>query len=218
MMVADPVETRRGRVAAEDDWGRWGQNIADRIADLEVKTTAWLGVDSRISDADPPAILEFIDDAARSERKERAAAIAKLADAWTERLSAEIAVLDERLGQKLDSTVFDLASLRQFKASLEKGARELRMDIARETEVIDARLSAQADRLNEASRLTKALSVRVASLEKKLRGLPAPPVTIASWQVEPQTYVATPIMSDGSTGAPLPLRSLFEQYFEDAKT
>jgi hypothetical protein len=43
-------------------------------------------------------------------------------------------------------------------------------------------------------------------------GIPAP--TIAEWAV--RDYRAVPIMSDGSTGPPLDLRELFEQYHAEA--
>jgi hypothetical protein len=46
------------------------------------------------------------------------------------------------------------------------------------------------------------------------RGAAAP--TIQSWQIDREHYVATPVMSDGSTGPPLPLRGLFEQYHAEA--
>ena len=36
--------------------------------------------------------------------------------------------------------------------------------------------------------------------------------TIQSWQIDRALYVATPVMSDGSTGPPLELRTLFEQF------
>lgn len=44
------------------------------------------------------------------------------------------------------------------------------------------------------------------------RGLPA--ATIASWTI--REYVAVPMMSDGSAGAPLNLRSFFEQFYSEA--
>jgi len=36
--------------------------------------------------------------------------------------------------------------------------------------------------------------------------------TIQSWQIDRALYVATPVMSDGTTGPPLELRTLFEQF------
>lgn len=44
------------------------------------------------------------------------------------------------------------------------------------------------------------------------RGLPA--ATIASWTI--REYVAVPMMSDGSAGAPLNLRAFFEQFYSEA--
>jgi len=43
------------------------------------------------------------------------------------------------------------------------------------------------------------------------RGAAAP--TIQSWLVDRARYTATPVMSDGSIGPSLALRSLFEQFF-----
>jgi hypothetical protein len=37
-------------------------------------------------------------------------------------------------------------------------------------------------------------------------------VTIQSWQIDRALYIATPVMSDGSTGPPLELQGLFEQF------
>jgi hypothetical protein len=39
---------------------------------------------------------------------------------------------------------------------------------------------------------------------------------IKSWQIDRARYVATPIMSDGSTGPALELRPLFEQFYAEA--
>jgi hypothetical protein len=42
--------------------------------------------------------------------------------------------------------------------------------------------------------------------------------TISGWKIDRTSYVATPVMSDGSEGPPLELRGLFEQFFlETAK-
>jgi hypothetical protein len=45
------------------------------------------------------------------------------------------------------------------------------------------------------------------------RGESAP--TICGWRVDPATYAAVPLLSDGSEGAPLELRGLFEQFFDE---
>ena len=42
----------------------------------------------------------------------------------------------------------------------------------------------------------------------------APAATIASWTI--REYVAVPMMSDGSAGAPLNLRGFFEQFYSEA--
>jgi hypothetical protein len=47
------------------------------------------------------------------------------------------------------------------------------------------------------------------------RGLPAGP-TILSWQIDPERYRATPLMSDGREGPALELRPLFEQYHTES--
>jgi hypothetical protein len=40
-------------------------------------------------------------------------------------------------------------------------------------------------------------------------------LTIRDWQIDRSRYVATPVMSDGSTGPALELRGLFEQFFAE---
>jgi len=45
------------------------------------------------------------------------------------------------------------------------------------------------------------------------RGQAAP--TIKSWELDRASYVATPVMSDGSKGPPLELRALFEQFVSE---
>jgi hypothetical protein len=45
------------------------------------------------------------------------------------------------------------------------------------------------------------------------RGEPAPKIT--GWRVDREAYAAVPLLSDGSEGAPLGLRGLFEQFFSE---
>jgi hypothetical protein len=45
------------------------------------------------------------------------------------------------------------------------------------------------------------------------RGEPAP--TITGWRVDRTAYAAVPLLSDGSEGAPLELRGLFEQFYNE---
>jgi hypothetical protein len=45
------------------------------------------------------------------------------------------------------------------------------------------------------------------------RGEPAP--TITGWRVDPAAYAAVPLLSDGSEGAPLELRGLFNQFLDE---
>jgi hypothetical protein len=54
--------------------------------------------------------------------------------------------------------------------------------------------------------------------ERGERGLPgqAGP-TIRCWQIDPERYQATPLMSDGTEGPTLELRALFEQYHTEAR-
>ena len=54
--------------------------------------------------------------------------------------------------------------------------------------------------------------------ERGERGLPgqAGP-TILAWQIDPERYRATPLMSDGSEGPTLELRPLFEQYHAETR-
>jgi hypothetical protein len=44
------------------------------------------------------------------------------------------------------------------------------------------------------------------------RGEAAPPVTIQSWLIDAPRYRASPLLSNGTVGAMLELRSLFERY------
>jgi hypothetical protein len=45
------------------------------------------------------------------------------------------------------------------------------------------------------------------------RGESAP--TITGWRVDRAAYVAVPLLSDGSEGAPLELRGLFKQFLDE---
>jgi hypothetical protein len=40
-------------------------------------------------------------------------------------------------------------------------------------------------------------------------------MTIQAWQIDRANYVAIPLMSDGSQGPPLELRTLFEQFYSE---
>ena len=51
--------------------------------------------------------------------------------------------------------------------------------------------------------------------ERGLTGTPAP--MIIDWQIDRETYMAVPIMSDGRTAKALPLRGLFEQFQIEAR-
>jgi hypothetical protein len=50
------------------------------------------------------------------------------------------------------------------------------------------------------------------------RGLPGQArLTFLSWQIDPERYRATPLMSDGSEGPTLELRPLFEQFHTETR-
>jgi hypothetical protein len=50
------------------------------------------------------------------------------------------------------------------------------------------------------------------------RGLPGEPGAVqVGWRVDPRAYAAVPVMSDGSEGAPLVLRDLFEQFHAETR-
>ena len=60
--------------------------------------------------------------------------------------------------------------------------------------------------------------------EKGERGPPGPRgdagasgATIVGWKIDRERYVAMPVMSGGSDGAPLELRGLFEQFFSEVR-
>jgi hypothetical protein len=127
-MRSDAVETHRE--APPDAWSTWAAELTRRVDLLEMRTTIWLGSpDEAEASAEKTGVEQLLYAALDSERGARAEALAKLADCLTERLSAEISVLDERFAQRLDAKVFDLASLRAFRQSLEKanGERESEM-------------------------------------------------------------------------------------------
>jgi hypothetical protein len=42
-----------------------------------------------------------------------------------------------------------------------------------------------------------------------------PPPTITGWRVDRASYTAVPVLSNGIEGAPLELRGLFEQFFQE---
>ena len=51
-----------------------------------------------------------------------------------------------------------------------------------------------------------------------VRGLPgAAAPTIVGWKIDRKAYAATPILSDHSEAPPLELRSLFEQFHDEAR-
>jgi hypothetical protein len=54
---------------------------------------------------------------------------------------------------------------------------------------------------------------RGAKGERGERGYPA--ASIVSWEINLTTYIATPILDDGSAGAPLDLHPLFQQFLND---
>jgi hypothetical protein len=53
--------------------------------------------------------------------------------------------------------------------------------------------------------------------ERGQKGEDGNALTIIDWRLDCAAYEATPIMSDGSDGAVLKLRGLFEQFFSEAR-
>ena len=53
--------------------------------------------------------------------------------------------------------------------------------------------------------------------ERGLQGIPGVPVVIRGWRLDHDNYIAVPVMSDGCEGAPLELRSFFEQFHTEAR-
>jgi hypothetical protein len=50
------------------------------------------------------------------------------------------------------------------------------------------------------------------------RGLPGTPASvITGWRIDRKAYAAIPTLSDGSEAPPLELRSLFEQFHDEAR-
>ena len=54
---------------------------------------------------------------------------------------------------------------------------------------------------------------KLVSEYRKSRNEPAP--TITGWRVDRPAYAVVPLLSDGSEGAPLELRGLFEQFYNE---
>jgi hypothetical protein len=133
-------------------WGRWANSVLARLARLECRVTALLGDDDtgEIGGNEEAALPALLRDLSDGERRERAESIGKLADAWTERLSAEISTLDERLSEKLDSKIFDAASIRQFKSDVSEAGCALRADIEKLFDGLSARF-AELERRIDAS-------------------------------------------------------------------
>jgi hypothetical protein len=50
-----------------------------------------------------------------------------------------------------------------------------------------------------------------------LQGIPGVPIVIQKWRLDRDSYIAVPVMSDGREGPPLELRSLFEQFHNEAR-
>jgi hypothetical protein len=135
---AERIQAEASRASA-DAWSRWADDIAERLSKAETRLTALLGDDAgELPGGDVPALFALVNDMADEERKERATAIGRIADALTERLAAEVAVLDERFSTKLDSKIFDLASLKEFKTKL---AADLEAEVAALAGATDARLA-----------------------------------------------------------------------------
>ena len=223
--TVDPREVRRAaeaeRVNAEaaaasaQAWSHWAEDIGERFAVVEAQLLALIGdpTGKRAIDCEP-ALYAVVDGAIRAERSARAESFAKITNALTARLEAEIAVLDERLSEKLDSKVFDLSSIRQFRTKIAKLATDLQNDVVENMKIADARIEALADQIAALNkkRDVHALAARLAVLE---RGLPKPAVTIKSWRLDVEGYQAIPTMSDGKEAAPLDLHPLFQRYTDE---
>jgi len=53
--------------------------------------------------------------------------------------------------------------------------------------------------------------------ERGPKGEDGKALTIIDWRLDRTAYEATPVMSDGSYGAALKLRGLFEQFFSEVR-
>jgi hypothetical protein len=59
------------------------------------------------------------------------------------------------------------------------------------------------------------IGVRGLQGEKGEKGERAPTPVISSWHTDVKRYITSPLMSDGSVGAPLELRPLFQKFLDD---
>jgi hypothetical protein len=135
--------------------------------------------------------------------------------ALRDELQIELGLCRDELMGKIESRLFGV-QLADFDPDVFKRAiAELRTGVDKKLGAIGARLDRTVDRLGELikQRDVKTLAVKVAILEK---GLPAPPLTIKEWKLDAEGYAAIPTMSDGTTGAKLDLRPMFEAYYADA--
>jgi len=157
--------------ASAEAWGQWAADINQRFARLESRFNCWFGSGDAGDFPDggePPMVIELVAEMTGVERKERAEAIAKIVDAMNERFSAEVAVLSEQLTARLDSRVFDIASIREFKDKTSKAASDLKRDVKRGLEVASARLDANADRLDKLERSVAGVERHTANLQARI--------------------------------------------------
>lgn len=135
-----------------------------------------------------------------------------------EEQALELSLCRDEIHARIDGKVFG-SQLDFDPDRVRRSLHEMRSDLTERGRSIDAKLDEFAERFKKGERLRRDLLVRVAKLEHMLRGLPAPPPPhIASWKLDPANYAAIPVMSDGTTGAKIELRGLFEAFYEETKS
>jgi hypothetical protein len=145
--MSEPL-SRAERLQAEANaasaarWNNWADDIGARLMRAETRLAGLLGVDGApVDDGEEIGLVMVLNDWFGGERKERSAAIAKLCDAWTARLEAEIATLSETLTQKLDSKIFDLGELKKFRSDVDAAGRQTRADVEKLFDGLSARFA-----------------------------------------------------------------------------
>jgi hypothetical protein len=174
ILTSDPlVNERRERQAQEASaasWAAWSEAIATRLVAVETRVRMYLGDPDSPDDADT-VLATLVGEMMRDAEKERAAAIAQVADALREKIEVEINVLHDEFTQGLDRKILDHAPGQVKK--LEQSLQELKRAHDRRAPALDEKLAAAADRLDalERKRDVRNLTVQVASLHAQLKGL-----------------------------------------------
>jgi hypothetical protein len=164
-----------------------------------------------------PVLFTLLEEEREEAQEALAEQLTAAVSALREECSIELGLVRDEILGRIDALQFG-RTLDVDPDVFQRAVAELRKDLDRRSEVVNARFDALGGEIEQLAVGRRKLAVKLSEIEHRLRGLPAPPLTITDWRVDAESYTAVPVMSDGSTGAPLPLRGLFQQYYDDAKT